>query len=319
MNIILASPIAEEAVAALRAQHDVRIAWNDFGVHQAEIMADRECLVFRSGVEMTATVIDLLPSLTLIIRAGSGFDNIDLDHARMRGIRVVRIPGPAAQAVAEFTFGLMVSLCRNVTLADRLVRQGHWPKRELGGSLLSGKTLGVVGAGNIGSRVGTLGVAWGMRVLGCVGHIETADRQWYSDRGIEIADIATVVSEADYVTIHTPLDPTTQGLIGVREFESMKRGAFLINTSRGGVVDENALADALMSGHLAGAALDVHEKEVEGTIPDLALLPNVILTPHIGGMAVESQAAIGRRLSELVEAYLAGTLDDDATAAEIIV
>ncbi len=319
MNIILASPIAEEAVVALRTQHEVHVAWDDFGAHRADLLADGECIIFRSGVEMSADLIDLLPNLGLIVRAGSGFDNIDLDHARSRGVRVVRVPGPAAQAVAEFTFGLMLSLARNVTLADRLMRAGHWPKRELGGNLLDGKTLGVVGAGNIGSRVGVLGAAWGMKVLGCVGHVELANTGWYSDHGIEIVDISTVIAEADYLTIHTPLDATTRGLIGSAELNAMKPGAFLINTSRGGVVDESALAGVVTSGHLAGAALDVHEKEGEGTIPDLSVLSNVILTPHIGGMAFESQSAIGRRLPELIDAYLAGVLDDEATSAETIV
>jgi D-3-phosphoglycerate dehydrogenase len=319
VKIVLASPIAEEAVETLRIRHDIEISWDDFGAHRFDRLADRECLIFRSGVEMSADMIDLMPQLELIVRAGSGFDNIDLDHARARDIRVVRIPGPAAQAVAEFTFSLMLSLARNVSLADRLLREGHWPKRELGGNLLTGKTLGVVGAGNIGGRVGELGAAWGMTVLGCVGDAEAADIGGYAERGIQITDLDTVVTSADFVTVHTPLDPTTRGLIGSQELDAMKPGAFLINTARGGVVDEGALFDTLESGHLAGAALDVHEDEGEGIIPDLASLPNVVLTPHIGGMAIESQAAIGRRLLELIDAYLAGALDDEANPTEIIV
>lgn len=319
MNIILASPIAREAIEVLRVEHDVEIAWDDFGAHRADDFLDRECLIIRSGVEMTPKLLDMLPNLGLIVRAGSGFDNIDLDHARGRGIRVVRIPSPAARAVAEFTFGLMLSLARNVTLADRLVRTGHWPKRELGGNLIGGKTLGIVGAGSIGSRVGILGAAWGMTVLGCVGNPEAADKEWYAGRGIEITRFETVVAEADYLTVHTPLDPTTRHLIGAPELYAMKRGSFLINTARGGVVDESALADALASQHLAGAALDVHEMEGEGIVPTLAELPNVVLTPHIGGMAVESQSAIGERLLQLINAYLAGALDEKATSAEIII
>jgi D-3-phosphoglycerate dehydrogenase len=319
VNIILASPIAEEAVEALRIRHDIEIAWDDFGAHRADVLVDQECLIFRSGVEMSAGMIDLMPQLELIVRAGSGFDNIDLEHARARGIRVVRIPGPAAQAVAEFTFGLMLSLARNVALADRLVRAGRWPKRELGGNLLTGKTLGVVGAGNIGGRVGELGNAWGMTVLGCVSDAEAADIGRYAERGIQITDLDTVVASAHYVTVHTPLDSTTRDLIGTKELNAMKPGAFLINTARGGIVDERALFDTLDSGHLAGAALDVHESEGEGIIPNLASLPNVVLTPHIGGMAIESQAAIGRRVFELIDAYLAGTLDDVANPAEIII
>lgn len=318
MRIVIASPIAEEAIAELSEHHDVQISLHRSGGTSVNLDADRECLILRSGIDINATVIDDLPDLSLIVRAGSGFDNIDLAHASERGIRIVRIPGPAAQAVGEYTFGLMLSLARNITLADRQVRQGHWPKHQLGGNLLTEKTLGIIGAGNIGSRVGVLGAAWGMRVLGCVGHPAEVDTMWYAERSIELADIDKVIAEADYLTIHTPLDDTTRGLIGTDEIAAMKQGAFLINTARGGVVDEAALHAALDSGHLAGAALDVHDREGEGVIPELAGLDNVILTPHIGGMAIESQSAIGRRLVELVTAFLSGTLDDVAEPAEIV-
>jgi phosphoglycerate dehydrogenase-like enzyme len=315
---VIASPIADEAVAELSLHHDVQVSLHPPGRTSVSIDTDRECLILRSGIDINADVIDHLPDLSFIVRAGSGFDNIDLDYARQRRIRIVRIPGPAAQAVAEFTFGLMLSLARNITLADRQVRQGHWPKHQLGGNLLTEKTLGIVGAGNIGSRVGVLGAAWGMRVLGCVGHPAEVDTMWYAERSIELADIDKVIAEADYLTIHTPLDDTTRGLIGVREIAEMKQGAFLINTARSGVVDEPALHAALDSGHLAGAALDVHDREGEGVIPELAALDNVILTPHIGGMAIESQSAIGRRVIELVGAYLSGSLDETAEPAEIV-
>lgn len=314
MKIILASPIAPEAIEALRGVHDVLTAF-DAGRDLAALVGDRECVVIRSGAHLTADVIDAAPVLELIVRAGSGLDNIDLDRAAQRGIRVARVPGPSAQAVAELTFGLLLALSRKIAYADALIRAGHWPKRELGGYLLQGKVLGIVGAGRIGGRVGQLGAAWGMRAIGCAKDLPGQPRVALPD-GVERQDFDTVVSESDVVSVHTPLNDQTRGLIDSTVLGKMKAGAMLVNTSRGGVVDEVALREALDSGHLAGAALDVHEREGEGVIPALATYPNVVMTPHIGGMALESQSIIGRRVVELVDAYLDGRLDQTVTPDE---
>jgi phosphoglycerate dehydrogenase-like enzyme len=218
--------------------------------------------------------------------------------------------------VAEFTFGLILALSRHIVRADGLVRDGLWPKRDLGGRLISDKLLSIIGTGNIGSRVGELGAAWGMHVMGCVypSHIG-----WEPPPGIEASDIVTLLRRGDFVTVHTPLTEATRHLIGVRELAEMKPGAYLINTARGGVVDEEALYEALAGGHLAGAALDVHVREGDGVIPKLADLPNVVLTPHIAGSAVESQRAIGRRVVELINAHMHGDLDGQATKSELLV
>jgi D-3-phosphoglycerate dehydrogenase len=325
MKIILLSPIAPETIEQLRVDHDVVTA---FGLEPAEIRAlaaDRDALVVRSGAQVDKDLFEAAPRLRLVMRAGSGFDNVDLDAARLAGARVVRIPGPSAHAVGELAFGLMLSVARNIALADRGVRQGRWPKPQLGGNLLSGKVLGVVGAGNIGGRVGELGAAWEMRVLGCVAPSSPDPRERLAARKIEAADFETVVSEADYLSIHTPLtDPphqdATRGLFGADVLARMKPGAYLINTARGGIVDEDALYDSLTrEGGLAGAALDVHGREGEGIVPRLAELDNVVLTPHIGAMAVESQQQIGDRIRSFVDAHLQGTLDAEASDQEILV
>ncbi len=316
MNIILVSQVDSHAIDALEADHTVTTAIEDFGTHRGGMLAEQEVLVFRSGVEISAELMQLAPKLTLIVRAGSGFDNIDLDYAHSRGIRVVRIPGPSADAVAEFTFGLIIALSRQIVRADGLVRTGLWPKPQLGGTLLRDKVLGIVGAGNIGTRVGELGAAWGMRVLGCV---DPAEEPWEPPPFMHGADLSAVLRRAEVLTLHTPLTDATRHLISTPELAAMKRGAYLISTARGGVVDEVALYEALVSGHLAGAALDVHEREGDGIIPKLADLPNVVLTPHIAGMAIESQRAIGRRVIELINAHIGGDLDKEATAAELLV
>jgi D-3-phosphoglycerate dehydrogenase / 2-oxoglutarate reductase len=320
VNILLVSPIDPEAIDVLRREHEVECSFGADGELLRSLLPDREVLVFRSGVTLSSDVLAAGGSLRFVIRAGSGLDNVDLEQLRDLGIRMVRIPGPSAQAVAEFTFALMLDLARNVSLADRLLREGHWPKPDLLGGLISGKTLGVVGAGNIGSRVGELGAAWGMRVLGCVEFPSAESEATLRGRGIQQADFEAVVSEADFLTLHVPLQSSTRNLIDERALSLMKPGSFLVNAARGGVVDEDALYRQLAEGRtVAGAALDVHEQEGEGTVSRFANLPNVVLTPHIGGMARESQHQIGRRVIEFVDSFVRGDIDTTARNGELLV
>lgn len=305
MKILIASSISPEAIDTLRAEHDVVCA---FGAPEATLrllIADREALIFRSGVRITAAVLENAPHLQLIVRAGSGYENIDLDHVRRRRIRFIRIPGPGAQAVAELSFCLMLALARNLRWADGEWRRGNWVKSAANGHLLSGKTLGIVGTGNIGSRTGKLGAAWGMRVLGCVEHPAQEQRSRLRKDGIELAGLAEVLAESDFVSIHVPLQASTRNLIGAGALALMKPGAILVNLSRGGVVDERALYEALSSGRLAGAGLDVHENESDGHVSPLAALDNVLLTPHIGASTIDSQREIGRIILSAVEEAVA--------------
>lgn len=311
MKIFMASSIDADATAQLEAEHEVVKAIGADEQALKEAIGDSELLVFRSGVQISADVIDAATGLRLLLRAGSGLDNVDLDAATRRGVRVVRVPGSSAQPVAEFTFALLLSLARNVALADRQLRAAHWPKAQLGGPLLHGKTMGVVGAGNIGSRVGQLASAWGMRVLGCVAHPSDEVAKALAQKGITLTDFAHVVDEADFLCLHVPLDDSTRHMVDAAVLSRMKSGSYVVNAARGGVVDERALYAALAGGGpVAGAALDVHEKEGEGTVSPFADLPNVVLTPHIGAMALDSQRLIGERVVELVSAYVAGNLDD---------
>jgi D-3-phosphoglycerate dehydrogenase / 2-oxoglutarate reductase len=251
------------------------------------------------------------------VRAGAGLDNIDLDQARAQGLRVVKIPGMSAPPVAEFTFALLLSLARKVTLADRALRKGHWPKPTLGGPLLHGKTLGIVGAGNIGALVGQMGAAWGMHAIGCVANPNDTVAQQLLGRGVRLTDFDEVLTTSDFLCLHTPLDESTRHLIGSEALARMKPGSLLVNVARGGVVDEAALLEALTRGDtVAGAALDVHEIEGEGTRSRFTDLDNVVLTPHIGAMAVDSQRLIGERIVELVQAHDNGKLDEEIRDGE---
>jgi phosphoglycerate dehydrogenase-like enzyme len=304
---------------ALETDHDVVRAFNASEERLAELIRDREVVVFRSGVTLSADVLDHAPNLELLIRAGSGLDNVDIAHARSRGVEIVRVPGSSAQPVAELTFGLLLSLVRKVALADRLLRQGHWPKAQLGGPLLAGKTLGIVGAGRIGSRVGEMGVAWGMRAIGCVDRVDPAVRTSLAGRGITLTDFDTVVAESDFLCLHLPLDDRTHHLIDADVLARMKEGSFLVNMARGGVVDEKALYIELTQGRrVLGAALDVHEAEGEGVVTPLSELPNVVLTPHIGAMAWDSQRLIGERVVEVLCAHERGCLDELLVPDEVV-
>jgi phosphoglycerate dehydrogenase-like enzyme len=229
---------------------------------------------------------------------------LDVDYVRRRGLELVRIAGPSAQAVAEMSFTFMFAFSRCLLMADHSMREGRWAKREIHGSLLAGKVLGVVGLGNTGTRVAELGVALGMEVIGCVERPSAERAAGFAQKGIRLTDLEETVSIADYVSAHVPLKGSTRHLIDAAVLARMKPGSFLINLGRGGVVDEQALYEALTGGRtLRGAALDVHEQEGEGRTSPLAGLPNVILTPHIGANVVDTQRQIGQRILEVIDSY----------------
>ena len=303
MKILIASKIYSASIEKLKENHEVICAFGADTDTLKSLIPGCDILIFRSGVEINADVMSASSSLKLLLRAGSGVDNLDLDYINQRGLRLVRIPGPGAKAVAEMTFALMLALSRSLLEADRLTRQGHWAKNELTGYLLTGKTLGVIGAGNIGSLVGRMGVAWGMRVLACVEHSSLERAKEFEEMGMELTTCDQVLAEADFVSVHVPLKPTTRDFIDKDAISKMKPGAYLVNIARGGVVNEMALYEALAEGRLGGAGMDVHQKEGEGKVSPLAEFKNVILTPHIGASTVDSQREIGEIILEYVEAF----------------
>lgn len=303
MNILLASQIDSEALQTLDARHDVV---QGMGVGEGalkELIRDRQALVFRSGVNITAELMACAPDLRLLIRAGSGLDNIDLEYLRSHDLELVRIPEPGARAVAELAFGMMLALSRQILPADRLLRDGKWAKHQLIGHLLLNKKLGIVGLGNIGSLLGKMGLAWGMQVLGCVEHPTPERGAGFKAKGIQLTDFKTVLKNADYLCLCVPLKGSTSKLIGPKELAMMKTDSFLLNVARGGIVDEVALGEVLRRGDLAGAALDVHQAEGDNQISPLADCPNAILTPHIGAMTIDSQQEIGRRIVDIIDNF----------------
>jgi D-3-phosphoglycerate dehydrogenase len=321
MKLLIASSIHQHAIERLTAVHDVTCSFDASEAQLQSLMASCEALILRSGVQITASVLAAAPNLELIVRAGSGYDNIDLEYVSTANIRLVRIPGPGAKAVAELTFALMLTLARNVLIADRLLRQGHWAKHQMTGYLLTGKILGIIGAGNIGSRVGQLGHAWGMEVLGCVEHPNQEKAERLAGNGIRLTDCDEVLEKADFVSIHVPLKASTRYLIGAKELGKMNQGAYLINMARGGIVNEAELYEALAHGRLSGAAVDVHEHEGNGQISPLVGLDNIVLTPHIGAATFDSQREIGDLVVETITAFdnrkTAGVFADERIVVHI--
>jgi D-3-phosphoglycerate dehydrogenase / 2-oxoglutarate reductase len=317
VKILVLSPIDPGALARLQATHDIKSGIGASDEMLREMIRDREAIVFRSGVALSADLMGCAPNLRLLLRAGSGFDNVDLEHATARGIEFVRIPEPGARAVAELAFGLMLALARNIRLADQRWRRGEWVKHELPGYLLHRKVLGIVGAGSIGSTVGEMAQAWGMEVIGCVGRPTPAARSALTARNILMTDFDEVIERADFLTLHVPLRPTTRNLIDAGVLRRMKPGSYLINLARGGVVDEPALRKALLAGDtLRGAALDVHSVEGHGAISPLADLSSVLLTPHIGSTTVDTQREIGERIEEIIRLHDAPTQAGAQTPVE---
>lgn len=301
-RVLVVDPLHVSALEALGRRFEVTVRLRPPETELNVLMRTADVVVVRSGVRLTEEVLREAANLKVIARAGVGLDNIDLNYARAAGIAVFNVPGETARSVAEFTIGLVFAAARRIAEADRLVRRNIWRKEALQGVELFGKRLGLVGIGEIGREVGRLARALGMTVAGCVDRPSTERKAALAAEGIELMSLSELLSWVDILTLQLPLTAATRGLIGRRELVSMRAGAYLINVSRGAIVDEAALAEALRSGRLAGAATDVHA--VEGQPSALVQLDNVVLTPHIGAMTEEAQCRVGARVVEGIEARI---------------
>lgn len=262
-----------------------------------EKVSGYEIVVVRSRTAITREVIDKAEHCQVIARVGVGLDNIDQDAAAAKGIRVINAVEGAMNAVAELVMASMLSLARRVPRGDRAMRGGRWLKKELKGTELRGKYLGIVGVGNIGKRLGRLARAFNMNIIGY--DVIPIDPKFSSEVGLMKADLDTLLQSSDYVSLHVPLLDSTRHMINAERISKMKKTACIINTSRGGTIDEDALYEALKEGRLGGAALDVFEKEPAVGTP-LAQLDNVVLTPHIGAQTAEAQALAANVIAEKI-------------------
>jgi len=270
-----------------------------------EKISEFNIVIVRSRTKLTKEMIEKAINCKIIARVGVGLDNIDLDAAKAKNIRVINAVEGAMNAVAEQVLGLMLSLARNIPRADREIRNGNWLKKELMGTELKGKYLGIVGLGNIGKRLGRLARALNMNIIGY--DVIPIDEEFSKEVSLMKTDLDTLLQSADYVSLHVPLLDSTYHLINEEKLSTMKKTACIINTSRGGVVDEAALYNSLKNGNLGGAALDVFEKE-PATDSDLATLPNVILTPHIGAQTKEAQSLAANVIAEKIIQILRGVI-----------
>jgi D-3-phosphoglycerate dehydrogenase len=305
MKILVTDPVADEAMEMLRENHEV-VFNNITGSELAAEIGPYHGLMVRSGTQVTREVIEAAGSLMVIGRAGIGVDNIDLDAASEHDVKVVNAPTGATPSVAELTIAHMLALARHLPRADKTMKAGDWAKKQLKGTELKGKTLGLVGCGNIGSLVAEYAQALDMSVVGYDPYICEED---LAEEGIEKMGFEEVLRTADYLSLHVPHIEATHHVIDATALQSMKDTAFLVNCARGGVVDEDALYEALRNGDLAGAALDVYEQEPPGETR-LAELDNVVMTPHLGAATVEGQVRAGTVCAEQMLMVLDGEEPD---------
>ena len=268
-------------------------------------ISDFNIIIVRSRTRITKEMIELASKCKIIARVGVGLDNIDVDAAKAKGIKVINAVEGAMNAVAELVMGLMLSMARDIPRADREIRNGKWLKKELMGIELSGKYLGIVGLGNIGKRLARLGRAFNMNIIGY--DVIPIPDDFAREIGLIKADIDTLMSSADFISFHVPLTETTNHLVNAERISKMKKNVFLVNTSRGEIIDEESLYNALKEGKIAGAALDVFEKE-PAIGNKLTTLPNVVCTPHIGAQTKEAQALAANVIGEKIVMILRGVI-----------
>ncbi len=294
VKILISDRIFDEGIALLEEKgYSVKRAWDIPKSELPKIIGDYDVLIVRSATKVKGELLDNAKKLRVIGRAGEGLDNVDYEKAQAMGITLVNTPHVSYESVAELTIGHLLALARNIVQSTISLREGKWEKEKLMGTEVNGKTLGIIGCGYIGKTVERFALALGMKVM--------VVEECVYDRFVPLAEM---LPEADFITIHVPLTPRTKYMISTKEFNLMKTGVMLIDCSRGGVVDQEALYQALLSGKVAGAALDVFEEEPPKNTK-LLTLNSVIATPHEGAQTHEAQLKasiqIAKRVIETLE------------------
>jgi D-3-phosphoglycerate dehydrogenase len=301
-KILIADGLDERGQSILRAAADVdyheKVAADDL----VKLVCDYDALIVRGQSRVTSAVIEAGPRLRVIGRAGVGVDNIDLEAAKKHNVTVVNAPTATTVAVAELTFALLLAVARGIPRADASMKQGQWAKKEFEGVELHGKTLGIIGFGRIGMEVARRAAAFGMNVIIYDPNVKEHELVHGNAEPVSLQDL---FAWSDFISLHLPLNVQTRDLLGPLAFSQMKDGVRIINTARGGIIDEAALLDALDSGKVAGVGLDVFGKEPPGLTPLLSH-PRVITTPHIGAQTVEAQARAAVEIAQEVLSVLQG-------------
>lgn len=286
MKVLIADAINEKGIENLKEVADVVVDTSITPEELLETINEYDAIVVRSRTKVTKEIIENADNLKIIARAGVGVDNIDLDAATEKGVMVVNSPESTSITVAEHTMGLLLTLARKLSIADKSVKEGKWEKKKFMGVELRNKTLGVIGMGRIGSQVVNRCKAFEMDAIVYDPYLPADVAK---QMGVTLTDLETVLKNADFITIHVPLTPETKHLISDYEFEIMKDTGFIVNCARGGIIDEEALYKALSENKIGGAALDVYEEEPPAEDSKLFELDNIVLTPHIAASTQEAQ------------------------------
>lgn len=303
MRVLVTEPLSERGLEVLREEFEVDVREDLATGDLAGAIEGYDALVVRSQTKVTAKVIEATDQLKVVARAGIGIDNVDVDAATRRGVVVLNAPQSNIVSAAEHTLALMLSQARHIPAANATLKSGSWERERYQGVELQGKTLGLVGMGRVGTMVAQRALAFGVRVIAYDPYVS---RDKAREMGVELMPtLEALLVQADFVSIHLPKTPETENFIGERELTLMKEGARIVNTSRGGIVDEDALVKAIKDGHIAGAALDVFATE-PCTRSDLFEFDEVVVTPHLGASTVEAQDKAGVTIAQMVKLALRG-------------
>ena len=300
-KILIVDPIHQSALEELSRHYNVVNKIHPNRAELIKLISQTEVLILRSGIKLDESIIDNAKKLILIARAGAGLDNIPLEYCKGKKIKVFNIPNTSYSSVAELTFGMMISLMRKINKADAQLRNNVWKKPELYGNSLKGKTLGIIGLGKIGSCVAEIAKGFNLKILATANKINYERKKLLNDRGIKLVSLEYLLKNSDIVSLHVPLLKTTKNLINSDQLELMKNSSYLINLSRGEVVNEDDLIICLKNKVIAGYATDVFKKEKKKS--ELFNLDNSVFTPHIGAMTYEAQEEIGRILVKKINQF----------------
>lgn len=303
MKVLAADGISPKGIELLQQDFDVVVKDKLPAEELLEIIPEFDALLVRSASKVTAEVIEKAAKLKIIGRAGVGVDNIDIPAATAKGIIVINSPGGNTIAATEHTMAMMLSMARNIPVANETTQKGEWNRKKYVGVELKGKTLGVIGMGRIGSGVAKRALAFDMEVIAYDPYI---NEERAHDLGVTVGTLDDVVSKADFITVHMPLTPDTKNMISMEQMKKMKQGVRLVNCARGGIINEEDLAQAVKDGIVAGAAIDVFTSEPLPADHPLLGVPGIVVTPHLGASTVEAQIGVSIDVAEGVKAALHG-------------
>ncbi|MBO9577759.1 MAG: phosphoglycerate dehydrogenase [Microbacteriaceae bacterium] len=307
--VLIAEELSPATVEALGPDFDVRSVDGTDRVALLEALAEANAVLIRSATKMDAEAIAAAPKLQVIARAGVGLDNVDIKSATTAGVMVVNAPTSNIISAAELTIGHILSLARHIPAAHASLAAGQWKRSKYTGTELYEKTVGIIGLGRIGALIAARLQAFGVEIVAYDPYVTAARAQ---QLGVRLVGLDELIATSDFITIHMPKTPETTGMIGAEQLRAMKRSAFIVNVARGGLIDEQALAEALRAGEIAGAGLDVFVSEPPAADSPLLAAPGVVLTPHLGASTEEAQEKAGIAVARSVKLALEGDLVPDA-------